>query len=58
MLLFTDAGLIGAVVITLIIGLSGWVSGWLNENQGNGSIIPSWLVHGSANLISSLVVMF
>jgi membrane protease YdiL (CAAX protease family) len=28
----------------------GWVFGYLNERLGNGSILPSWWMHGLINL--------
>lgn len=32
--------------------------GWINEKQSDGSIVPSWLLHGLANLIASIIAMF
>lgn len=26
------------------------VMGYINENKAGGSVIPSWLIHGTANL--------
>lgn len=51
-------GLFGAVVITLITGFVGYLMGFINEKLSNGSIIPSWLLHGCSNLIASLIAMF
>ena len=31
--------------------------GYMNEELAQGSIIPSWLMHGISNLLSALVVM-
>ncbi|MHC1684966.1 MAG: CPBP family intramembrane glutamic endopeptidase [Clostridiaceae bacterium] len=52
------AGIMGASIITLITGLTGWLMGWINERQSEGSIISSWILHGCANTLASLVVMF
>jgi membrane protease YdiL (CAAX protease family) len=52
------AGLLGAVVTTIITGIVGWLMGWINEKQSNGSIISSWLLHGCANTIASIIAMF
>ncbi|MBQ9643391.1 MAG: CPBP family intramembrane metalloprotease [Lachnospiraceae bacterium] len=40
-------------LLTLIPGLFGWYQGWLNEKQCEGSIIPSWLLHGCMNLLTA-----
>lgn len=34
------------------------VMGYINENKAGGSVIPSWLIHGTANLFSAIVSMF
>lgn len=41
-----------------ITGASGWLMAYLNERVGGGSIAPSWLVHGVANLIAYPVLAF
>ncbi|MEH7124011.1 CPBP family intramembrane glutamic endopeptidase [Bacillus sp. JJ1773] len=56
--LFSYAGFWGAVIITLITGIAGWLMGWLNEKQSEGSIVSSWLLHGCANTLASIIVMF
>lgn len=37
--------LIGAVTAA-----NGWIMGWTNEECAGGSIVPSWLLHATANL--------
>lgn len=37
--------LIGAVTAA-----NGWITGWINEECAGGSIVPSWLLHATANL--------
>lgn len=39
------------IVLTLLPGAFGWFQGWLNEKRCDGSIIPSWLLHGTINVI-------
>jgi hypothetical protein len=34
------------------------VFGYLNEKKADGSIIPSWIAHGLANLITYITVAF
>lgn len=51
-------GMITGSLLTLLLctflpGLFGWFEGWLNEKYFNGSIIPSWFLHGIINVISA-----
>ena len=46
------------VLLTLLPGLFGWYQGWLNEKQWNGSIVPSWLLHGGINCITAALSLF
>lgn len=43
------------VLLTILPGLFGWYQGWLNEKRCTGSIIPSWLLHGTMNTIVALL---
>jgi len=38
--------------------VAAYVFGYLNEEKGNGSIIPSWIAHGVANVITYIVIGF
>jgi hypothetical protein len=38
--------------------IGAYVSVYLNEKMGDGSIIPGWISHGLANVISYSVVGF
>jgi membrane protease YdiL (CAAX protease family) len=42
----------------LVTGGGGWIMAWLNERVGNGSIAPSWLLHGLSNAIAYPVLAF
>lgn len=55
---FSVLGGIQSLLIILITGTTGLLMGWINERQSGGSIIPSWLLHGFANLLASLLAMF
>ena len=44
----------GFLVFTLPC-LVGWFFGYVNEKQSEGSIIPSWLMHGLGNAIASII---
>jgi membrane protease YdiL (CAAX protease family) len=52
---FSFALAIGKV---LYPALGGWIMGYLNERVGNGSILPSWLMHGLTNLIAYSALLF
>lgn len=40
-----------AIVLTMLPGILGWFLGWMNEKRCDGSIIPSWLLHGTINVV-------
>ena len=39
------------VLLTILPGAFGWFQGWLNEKRCAGSIVSSWLLHGTMNFI-------
>lgn len=39
------------VLLTILPGTFGWFQGWLNEKRCGGSIVSSWLLHGTMNFI-------
>ncbi len=64
-----QALLFGAVHLAMVWGQVGFVSGlviviypmipavafaYLNEKKSDGSILPSWIVHGTLNTVSTL----
>lgn len=51
-------GVLKAVIIILITGTIGLIMGWINERQSGGSIVSSWMLHGCANTIASIISMF
>jgi membrane protease YdiL (CAAX protease family) len=58
LMFISKAGLLGTIIIILLTGMVGWLMGWINEKQSNGSIISSWLLHGCANTLASIIAMF
>ena len=43
------------VLLTLLPACMGFTMGWLDEKKNGGSIVPSWLLHGTLNLISAVL---
>lgn len=41
------------LLCTFLPGMFGWFEGWLNEKCFNGSILPSWFLHGIINTITA-----
>ncbi|MGL4337723.1 MAG: CPBP family intramembrane glutamic endopeptidase [Turicibacter sp.] len=57
-MLMSFTGTIGCVLAIFITGGIGWLLGWVNEEKAQGSIYPSWMIHGGANLITSTCALF
>ncbi len=57
-MLYFSAVLLKAVIITVLTGAIGICMGYVCEKQAEGSLVPSWLMHGTFNTLSSLYVMF
>ena len=48
---FAAQNVLVTVLMTLLPGAFGWFQGWLNEKRCGGSIVPSWLLHGTMNFV-------
>ncbi len=46
------------VVIFVFPTIGAYLKTYINEKLANGSIIPGWIAHGTANLISYSVILF
>ena len=46
------------VVIFVFPTMGAYLKTYINEKLGNGSIIPGWIAHGAANLVSYSVILF
>ena len=46
------------IVIFVIPSIGAYVSAYLNEKIGNGSIIPGWISHGLANVLAYSIIGF
>ncbi len=40
----STAGLLGAIIISVITGIGGWLMGWINEKQTEGSMISDYII--------------
>ena len=45
------------VLLTILPGAFGWFQGWLNEKRCGGSIVSSWLLHGTMNFIVTCLAL-
>lgn len=57
-LFFAVVNVAAVALIVALTGGLGWVMGLLNERYAGGSIVPSWLFHGTLNMASVFVAMF
>jgi len=57
-LLFGNISAITVIIAIIFSSIAGWFMGYLNENLGNGSIIPSWIIHSLINISSSFMFLF
>ncbi|MFI3173182.1 MAG: CPBP family intramembrane glutamic endopeptidase, partial [Eubacteriales bacterium] len=57
-LFFSFVNPVIAFIIIVFTGAIGWFMGYINEEKANGSILPSWIIHGLSNLFSSIMAMF
>lgn len=46
------------LLIIAFTGLIAWCMGYANEKKADGSIIPSWIIHGISNTFSAIISMF
>lgn len=51
-------GVLKAILIIIFTGAIAWFMGYVNEKKANGSIYPSWMIHGVSNTFSALISMF
>ena len=55
---FALTNIFNVILITLFTGFIALAMGYINEKESDGSIHPSWCIHGVANLFSSIVALF
>jgi uncharacterized protein len=57
-MIYPSAGFYTAIGIVLLTGAAGFSMGAMNERLAGGSILPSWLMHGISNTVSTLFMLF
>ena len=55
--LATSANIYQGFLVFIVPCLGGWFFGYVNEKQSEGSIIPSWLMHGIGNVLASIIAI-
>lgn len=55
---FSSVNVITVILITLFTGGVSFFMGYINEVDSDGSILPSWLIHGFSNLFASIIILF
>ena len=51
-------GIVAGIVIVVYPMIPAVAFSYLNEKKANGSIIPSWIIHGSINTLTTLLSLF
>lgn len=49
---------LNVLLITVATGAIAFLMGYINEKKADGSIIPSWIVHATANIVASFSALF
>ena len=57
-LLINIIDVIKLIIILLFTSSIAFYIGYINEKRANGSIIPGWIMHGIANILSSVIALF
>ena len=58
MFLAANIDILLVVLITIFSATAAWLMGYMNEKIGNGSIVPSWIIHSLMNIVSSALILF
>jgi len=53
-----STNIVNTIIIILFTSGIALFLGYINEKKASGSIIPSWIIHGIANILSSLIPLF
>jgi membrane protease YdiL (CAAX protease family) len=50
--------ILNTILIILFTAVIAFYMGYINETEADGSIIPSWCIHGVANMFSAVISLF
>lgn len=53
-----QVGIVAGIVIVIYPMIPAVAFAYLNEKKANGSILPSWIAHGTLNTLSTLFSLF
>ena len=53
-----QVGIIAGIVIVVYPMIPAVAFAYLNEKKAKGSILPSWIIHGTLNTVSSITSLF
>ena len=54
----TLTNIFNVIFITLFTGLNALAMGYINEVKADGSIYPSWFIHGISNIFACIITLF
>ena len=55
--MFPTLGMAIPLLVITFTAMLGWLMGYINE-KADGSIVPSWFLHGISNLYATIIIMF
>lgn len=58
LMFFSLTSLLNTILITLFTAAIAFYMGYINESKAGGSIIPSWCIHGIANILAASISLF
>lgn len=53
-----QVGIVAGIIIVIYPMIPAVAMAYLNEKKADGSIIPSWIIHGTLNTLSTVISMF
>lgn len=54
---FIPYGILTVCIVVAFPIVLGYIFGWVNEKKSNGSILPSWVIHGTSNVIAPIIML-
>ncbi len=54
----SEAGILKSILLVTFTGAIAWAMGYINEKKADGSIYPSWIIHGLTNILTGILSAF